>query len=44
MGGDGEYVTEPQKNRPALDSALTSGRPSLGHVMIDPNVYSSGKR
>jgi len=44
MGGYGEYVTEPQDIRPALERARASGKAALVNVMIDLNVDSSGAR
>jgi acetolactate synthase I/II/III large subunit len=42
LGGHGEYVTQPQDIRPALERARASGLPACVNVMVDPNVYSSG--
>ncbi|MDQ5986683.1 MAG: Acetolactate synthase large subunit IlvG [Syntrophus sp. SKADARSKE-3] len=42
MGGHGEFVTEPEEIRPALERARNSGKASLINVMVDRNVFSSG--
>jgi len=42
MGGHGEYVTEPDQIRPALERARSSGKASLINVMVDRDVFSSG--
>jgi acetolactate synthase-1/2/3 large subunit len=42
LGGHGEYVTEPDQIRPALERARDSGKPALVNVIIDREVYSSG--
>jgi acetolactate synthase-1/2/3 large subunit len=34
LGGHGEYVTEPDQIRPALDRAAASGKPALVNVII----------
>jgi acetolactate synthase-1/2/3 large subunit len=38
LGGHGELVERPDQLRPALDRALTSGRPALVNVLTDPSV------
>jgi len=35
LGGHGEFVTEPQQIRPALERALASGKPACVNVIID---------
>lgn len=42
LGGHGEYVTQPDQIRPALERARNSGKPALVNVIIDREVYSSG--
>ena len=41
MGCHGEYVAEMAELRPALDRAIASGRPSVVHVEIDPDVNAN---
>jgi acetolactate synthase-1/2/3 large subunit len=38
LGGHGELVREPDALRPALERALTAGRPALVNVLTDPAV------
>jgi acetolactate synthase-1/2/3 large subunit len=40
MGCHGEYVTEPQEIRPALQRAFESGKPSVINVIVDKTVFS----
>jgi acetolactate synthase-1/2/3 large subunit len=42
MGGHGEYVTEPNEIRPAIDRALASGKPALVNVEIKQDFAYSG--
>jgi acetolactate synthase-1/2/3 large subunit len=42
MDGYGEYVTEPDRIRPALERARNSGKASLINAMVDRDVFSSG--
>ena len=35
LGGHGEYVTEPDQIRPALERAFASGRPACVNVITD---------
>jgi len=36
LGGHGEYVTEPDQIRPAIERSLASGKPSCVNVITDP--------
>lgn len=36
LGGHGEFVTEPDNIRPALERAFASGKPACVNVVIDP--------
>lgn len=38
FGGHGEFVTEPQQIRPALERALASGTVACVNVMLDPDA------
>jgi acetolactate synthase-1/2/3 large subunit len=38
LGGHGELVAEPPQLRPALERALSAGRPALVNVLTDPSV------
>jgi acetolactate synthase I/II/III large subunit len=38
LGGHGELVREPGELRPALERALSAGRPALVNVLTDPEV------
>ncbi|MCX6387655.1 MAG: acetolactate synthase [Solirubrobacterales bacterium] len=38
LGGHGEYVTQPQDLRPALERAFSCGKPALVNVLTDPTV------
>lgn len=38
FGGNAEYVETPQQFRPALERALSAGRPTLLNVVIDPGA------
>jgi thiamine pyrophosphate-dependent acetolactate synthase large subunit-like protein len=38
LGGHGELVQRPDDLRPALDRALSAGRPALVNVLTDPSV------
>jgi len=38
LGGHGELVAEPAQLRPALERALSAGRPALVNVLTDPAV------
>jgi len=38
LGGHGEYVTQPQDIGPAIDRAISSGKPSCVNVMTDPSI------
>lgn len=42
MGGHGEYVTEPDQIKPAIDRAFKSGKPALVNVEIVQNLEYSG--
>lgn len=42
MGGHGEYVTEPDQIKPAIDRAFKSGKPALVNVEIVQNMEYSG--
>jgi acetolactate synthase-1/2/3 large subunit len=42
LGGYGEFVTDPQQIRPALERAFGSGKPACLNVMTDPQVVSEG--
>ncbi|MBI1886512.1 MAG: hypothetical protein HYS09_09425 [Chloroflexi bacterium] len=35
LGGHGEFVTDPQDLRPALERAFASGKPACVNVIID---------
>lgn len=37
MGGHGEFVTEPDQIRPAIERAFASGKPACVDVVMDPN-------
>ena len=41
LGGHGEYVTEPDKIRPALERAAASGKPALVNVIVDEYAHAS---
>ncbi len=38
LGGHGEFVTEPEQLKPALERAFASGKPALVNVSTDPEV------
>jgi thiamine pyrophosphate-dependent acetolactate synthase large subunit-like protein len=38
LGGHGELVRTPAELRPALDRALSAGKPALVNVLTDPEV------
>jgi acetolactate synthase-1/2/3 large subunit len=38
LGGHGELVSRPSELRPALERALSAGRPALVNVLTDPSV------
>jgi len=38
FGGQGYYVEDPAELRPALDKAISSGQPSVVHVLIAPDA------
>ena len=40
LGGYGEFVRKPKDLRPALERALSSGKPSLVNVVSDPEAVS----
>lgn len=40
FGGWGEFVEEPGDIRPALERALTSGKPALVNVVTDPDAMA----
>jgi len=42
FGGHTEWVTEPSELRPALERAVTSGRPACINVSVDPNASHPG--
>lgn len=42
MGGHGEYVTEPDQIRPAIDRAFASGKPACVNVEMVQNLDYSG--
>ena len=42
FGGHAEWVTEPGELRPALERAVTSGRPACINVSVDPNAPHPG--
>ncbi|MHC1730212.1 MAG: thiamine pyrophosphate-binding protein [Syntrophobacteraceae bacterium] len=44
MGGHGEYVTEPEQIRPALERARNSGKPSLLNVIVNRDVFSASTK
>lgn len=37
LGGHGEFVTQPQDIRPAIERAIASGRPACVNVLTDPD-------
>lgn len=39
LGVHGEYVTEAKQLRPALERAVSSGKPALVNVIVDPYFY-----
>jgi acetolactate synthase-1/2/3 large subunit len=38
LGGHGEFVEKPEDFRPAMERALSSGRPAVVNVLTDPEV------
>ncbi|PYT96436.1 MAG: hypothetical protein DMG36_00460, partial [Acidobacteria bacterium] len=42
FGGHAEWVTEPGELGPALERAVTSGRPACINVSVDPNASHPG--
>ena len=42
MGGHGEYVTEPDQIRPALERAFASGKPACINVEIERDLSFGG--
>ena len=42
LGGHGELVERPEVIRPAIERAVTSGRPACVNVVVDPRPKSPG--